>query len=64
MNWDRIKVEENVLVDTTSQAFERDCGCLLLSAINALEPDNERLKVINYRLKVEYKTLISCSKRA
>lgn len=36
----------------------------IVSAINALEPDNERLKVINYRLKVEYKTLISCSKRA
>ena len=63
-NWDGIKVEENVLVGTTSQAFERDCGWLLLSAINALEQDNERLRVINYLLKVEYKTLISRSKRA
>ena len=36
----------------------------MLSAVNALEQDNERLKLINDRLKVGYKTLISYSKKA
>ena len=36
----------------------------MLSAVNALEQDNERLKLINDHLKVGYKTLISCSKKA
>ena len=36
----------------------------MLSVVNALEQDNERLKLITYHLKVGYKTLISCSKKA